>query len=95
MPDIEAHNRTVRRALSGMTPDALAQWRTAYLPGDEGGELRVRSLIERIETKMRAEGKETTIRTLWLTLADLASQGDPDVRAGAGLTAMAMGLRRG
>jgi len=38
--------------------------------------------------------REVTIHALWVELADRAGQGDePDVRAAAGLAAMALGLR--
>ena len=45
---------------------------------------------------MRAAGRETTIRAVWVELADAAARGDdPELRAAAGLAAMTMGLRRG
>jgi hypothetical protein len=88
------HDRTVRQALADLPRDALAQWRVHYLPG-EGDELKIRSLVERQEAKMRAAGQETTIRAVWMALADAAADGDPEMRAAAGLAAMAMGLRRG
>ena len=75
--------------------EALAQWRVLCLPG-EGDELKIRSLIERHEARMRTAGREAAIRAVWVELADAATNGDdPEMRAAAGLAAMAMGLRRG
>jgi hypothetical protein len=91
----DAHLRTVRQALAELPSEALSQWRVHYLPG-EGDELKIRSLVERHEAKMRAAGRETTIRAVWVELANAAASGDdPEMRAAAGLAAMAMGLRRG
>ena len=90
---LNAHLRAVRKALAGMTPEMQAAWRGRC--GDEGMELRARSLVERTEAKMRAAGQETTIRAVWIALADAAVGGDPETRAAAMLAGMALGLRQG
>lgn len=49
-------------------------------------------LLERPEREIRASGTETTIHTLWVTLADRHQEDHPDVRTAAALAGMAMGL---
>ena len=76
-----------------MTPEMQSAWRARC--ADEGMELRARSLVERTEAKMRAIGQETTIRAVWMALADAAVAGDPETRAAAILAGVAVGLRQG
>jgi len=57
---------------------------------------RLTVLLDKAETALRATGKETTIRTLWMALADRAAQeSDRDVAAAAALAGIAMGLKAG
>ncbi len=76
-----------------MSNEDKAIWHIRYCP-QEGAEPRVWVLVERVEREMRAAGEAVTIHSLWVHLADRAGQeNDPDVRAGAGLAGMAIGLR--
>ncbi|MGI4801026.1 MAG: hypothetical protein ACRYG8_44770 [Janthinobacterium lividum] len=53
-----------------------------------------RAALANTERELRAAGAEVTIHALWVALADRAGEdGEPDVRAAAGLAGMAMGLR--
>ena len=89
------HNRSVRVAVAEMTPDAWAAWRTRHVP-ESGIELQAQRVMEKAEADMRAAGQETTVRTVWMHLADRAMREDmPEVRAAAALAGMAMGLRAG
>lgn len=84
----------VRRALAEMPTSVRDAWRANYL-AQEGGEHKAQALVERAEAAMRERGEPTTIRTVWMLLADRAGQEDnPDLRAAAALAGMAMGLRR-
>ncbi len=87
------HSRTVRQALAEMPPKTLTAWQARN--GADGMEFRTRALIERTEARMRAAGQETTIRTVWIALADAAIGGDPETGAAAMLAGMALGLRQG
>ena len=87
------YTRAVRQALAEMRPADLAAWQARN--GADGMEFRARASIERMEAKMRAAGQETTIRTVWIALADAAVAGDPEVGAAAMLAGMGMGLRQG
>ena len=57
-------------------------------------ELRAPALVERTANELRAAGDETTIRTVWMTLADRcpAASDDQVLRAAAGLAGVARGL---
>jgi hypothetical protein len=61
--------------ISSASHEALGQWRVLCLPG-EGNELKIRSLIERHEAKMRTAGREATIRAVWVELANAAASGE-------------------
>ncbi len=75
-----------------MRPETRAAWRTRYL-NDDGQELRAMAVLEKAEAMLRAEGREVTIRTLWMSLADkCVGVDDPDLRAAAGLAGMAAGM---
>ena len=75
-----------------MRPETRALWRTRYL-NDDGQEMRAMAVLEKAEAKLRAEGREVTIRTLWMSLADrCVDVDDSDLRAAAGLAGMAAGL---
>lgn len=81
-----------RLALATMRPETRAVWRTRYL-NDDGQELRAMAVLEKAEAKLRAEGREVTIRTLWMALADkCVDVDDPDLRAAAALAGMAAGM---
>lgn len=90
---VHLYDLPVRRALAEM-PAALRQaWRVSYLTQD-GGEHKAQALVERAEAAMRERGEPTTIRTVWMLLADRAAQEDnADLRAAAALAGMAMGLK--
>jgi hypothetical protein len=89
---VESHERTVRRALAELSPQARAIWRTRYL-NDDGAELRAMAVLERAEAALRSQGHPTTIRTVWIALADRAAAGgEGDVRAAAALAGFALGL---
>jgi hypothetical protein len=78
--------------MAELAPETRAAWRTRYLT-DQGAELRVMAMVERAETALRNSGAHTTIRTLWLSLADRAAkEQEPDIKAAAGLAGMALGL---
>ncbi len=50
------------------------------------------AVLEKAEAKLRAEGREVTIRTLWMSLADkCVDVDDPDLRTAAALAGMAAG----
>ena len=84
----------VRQALAGMPAAAREAWRLDYLTQD-GAEHRAHALVERAEAAMRERGEPTTIRTVWMLLADRAGQEDnADLRAAAALAGAAIGLRR-
>jgi hypothetical protein len=86
------HTASVRRAVAAIPHDVRAEWRTKYL-FDDGGELRAMAVMERCEASRRAEGKEATVRSTWMALADRAGvTGDPDTKAAAALAGLAMGL---
>ena len=81
-----------RLALATMRPETRAIWRTRYL-NDDGQELRAMAVLEKAEARLRAEGREVTIRTLWMSLADkCVDVDDPDLRAAAALAGMAAGM---
>ncbi len=61
----EIYSPPHRRAIDLIPHDARAELRTNYLP-DEGSELRVLAMIERVERQIRDVGSEVTIRTVWL-----------------------------
>ncbi len=86
-------NRTVRQALAEMKPETLVAWQARN--GSDGMEFKARALIDRTEARLRAAGQETTIRTVWIALADAAVSGDPETGAAAMLAGMALGLRQG
>ena len=91
-PLASLHDRPPRRALADLTRETRAAWRTRYL-FDEGAELRVLGLLERVEAAMRSTGSEVTIRTLWIHLADrCVGNRDVDLRAAAALAGMAAGI---
>ena len=51
------------------------------------------AVLGKAEAKLRAEGHEVTIRTLWVSLSDkCVGVDDPDRRAAAGLAGMAAGM---
>jgi len=84
-----------RRALAELSEDARRAWHVKYLT-QEGAEPRVWVLLDKAETALRATGEETTIRTLWMALANRAAQeSDRDVAAAAALAGTAMGLKAG
>lgn len=86
-------DQSPRRAFAAMSAEDKATWHIRYCP-QEGAEPRVWVLVERVERELRAAGEAVTIHTLWVHLADRAGQeNDLDVRAAAGLAAMAMRLR--
>ncbi len=86
------HDRSPRAAIAEMTPDRWAAWRTRYVL-ESGVELQAQAVLENAESDMRAAGQETTIRTVWMHLADRAVLEDaPEVRAAAALAGMALGL---
>lgn len=88
----DIYSLPVRRALDKMPAGSREAWRTTYLTQD-GAEHRVEALVERAEKAMRERGEPTTIRTVWMFLADRAGQEDnTDLRAAA-LAGMAMGLK--
>ena len=65
---------------------------TRYLM-DDGAEMRAIAALERVEASMRANGREVTIRTVWMELAERAAGGaGPDIAAAAALAGLAMGL---
>ena len=75
-----------------MPAEVRAPWRNRYLAEAEA-KLRVQALLDRTEAALRSAGTPTTIRTLWISLADRAGKsGDADLRAAA-LAGMAMGLQ--
>ena len=75
-----------------MRHETRALWRTRYL-NDDGQELRAMAVLQQAEAKLRAEGREVTIRTLWMSLAErCVGMDDPDLRAAAALAGMAAGL---
>ena len=83
----------VRLALDKMPAAVREAWRVNYLTQD-GAEHRAQALVERSATAMRERGELTTIRTVWMLLADRAGQEEnADMRAAAALAGMAMGLR--
>lgn len=84
-----------RRALAELSEDARRAWHVKYLT-QEGAEPRIWVLLDKAETALRATGEETTIRTLWMALADKAAQeSDRDMVAAAALAGIAMGLKAG
>lgn len=90
----DLYDLPVRRALSEMPAAVREAWRARYLTQD-GGEHKAQALVERAEAAMRDRGEPTTIRTVWMFLADRAGQEDnADLRAAAALAGAAMGLRR-
>lgn len=90
----DLYDLPVRRALAEIPAVGREAWRANYLTQD-GAELRAQALVERAETAMRERGELTTIRTVWMALADRAGQEDnADLRAAAALAGMAMGLKR-
>ncbi|MGI4939907.1 MAG: hypothetical protein ACRYHQ_04975 [Janthinobacterium lividum] len=92
MPDPAAFDLPPRRALAAISPEARTAWRLRYCV-QEGTELHAQARLEKVERELRATGAETTIHTLWMALASRAAAEDHvDVRAAAGLAAMAMGL---
>ncbi|MGI4801971.1 MAG: hypothetical protein ACRYG8_49660 [Janthinobacterium lividum] len=94
MEKMDLYELPVRRALAEMSATARDTWRTNYLT-QEGAEHRVQALVERTEASMRGQGDPTTIRTVWMLLADRAGQEDnADLRAAAALAGIAMGLKR-
>ncbi len=93
--EVGSHDRTVRKALVELAPHARALWRTRYL-NDDGAELRAMAVLERAEAALRNQGQPTTIRTVWVALADRAAiGGERDVRAAAALAGFALGLGGG
>ncbi len=90
----DRYDLPVRQALAEMPAAAREAWRLDYLKQD-GAEHRAQALVERAEAAMRERGELTTIRTVWMLLADRAGQEDnPDLRAAAALAGSALGLRR-
>ena len=86
------HTASVRRAVSGLSPEIKAAWHTRYLT-DDGGEMRATAMVERVESVLRTEGRESTIRAVWIELADRAGvTGDGDTGAAAALAGLAAGL---
>ncbi len=90
---VSAYDLPPRRALAELSEDARRTWHKKYL-AQEGAEPRVWVLLDKAEAALRATGEETTIRTLWMTLADRSAQeNNPDLAAAAALAGIAMGLR--
>lgn len=88
----ELYDLPVRRALDKMPAVVRQTWRNNYLTQD-GAEHKAQALVERAEAAMRERGELTTIRTVWMLLADRAGQEEnADLRAAAALAGMAMGL---
>lgn len=88
-----AFDRPPRQALGELSEEVRRAWHVKYL-AQEGAEPRVWVILDKAETAMRARGEETTIRTLWMALADKAAhEGDQDIAAAAALAGIAMGLR--
>ena len=86
------HTASVRQAISALPHGVRAAWRTRYLT-DDGGEMRATALVERVENVLRGEGRESTIRAVWIELADRAGvTGDGDTGAPAALAGLAAGL---
>lgn len=93
--DPASGDRQPRRAMADIPASVREEWRDRYL-ALEGDEFAIQALVERAEAEMRANGEETTIRTLWIRLADEAGRKNaPDVRAAAALAGLALGLRPG
>ena len=91
----DLYDLPVRHALDKMSAADREAWRVNYLTQD-GAEHRVQALVERAEAAMRGRGEPTTIRTIWMLLADRAGQEDnADMRAAAALAGMALGLKNG
>ena len=89
----DLYDLPVRHALDKMPAAARETWRVNYLTQD-GAEHRAQALVERAAAAMRERGEPTTIRTVWMLLAERAGQEEnADMRAAAALAGMAMGLR--
>lgn len=86
-----AYHLLPQEALDGMGIEAWAAWRTRY-DADSQMEAQARALLDRAERALRNAGREVTIRTVWMLLADRAGDG-PDMKAAAALAGMALGLR--
>lgn len=84
-----------RRALAEMPASVRENWRERYLTLD-GEEHAAQAVLERAEAAMRSRGEPTTIRTLWITLADQATRDKtPMNNAAAALAGLALGLVAG
>jgi hypothetical protein len=87
------YQRPAQEAIAGLPAAVRASWRSKYL-SDPAAELRVTALIKSAEAHLVGTGQTAAIRALWLLLADRVGldPSDPDMRAAAALTGLAMGL---